>query len=75
MGTSSSSWLSLAAKTQGSSSGAVLGRLKHARMEEIHLLFHLFSCRFWHLSLVGLIGAGLQPTTVFTGSEEYWMPL
>lgn len=61
-------------QTQGSRSGAVLGMLKHARVEEIHLLL-LFSCQFWLLSLEGLIGAGLQPTTVFRGSKEYWVPL
>ena len=75
MGTSSSSWLSLVAKNQGSSSRAVLVRLKHASVEETHLLLHLLSCQFRHPSLVGLIGAGPQPSTVFRGSKGYWVLL
>ena len=58
MGISSSSWLSLVAKNQGSSSGTVLVRLKHAEVEETHLLLHLSSCQFWHSSPVALTGAG-----------------
>lgn len=56
-------------KTNATAQGATLVGLKHARVEEPHLL-HLFSCQFWHPSLMGLIGAGPQPTTVSVVAKD-----
>lgn len=75
MGTSSSSQLSLVTENQGSNSGPVLVRLKHVRVEKTHLLLYPLSCQYWHLSLVGHIGAGPQPASIFRGSKGYWVPL